>query len=75
MERPTPQPGNPTPEGTPYHLSRDYEDRLDWLENQRRDRTKRNRGTRVPGTRVLFGFTSLFMTAFAFAGAFLRRRT
>ena len=28
-----------TPEITPYHLSRDYEDHLDWLENQRRSRS------------------------------------
>jgi hypothetical protein len=57
---------------TPFLLSRDYEDYLDWQENQRRDRTKRNRGRRIAfGT---FGFTTLFATAFAFAGALLRRR-
>jgi hypothetical protein len=73
MERPEPQPAAPSPQAAassaPYHLSREYEDRLDWLENQRRDRTKRNRGSRV-----LLGFTSLFFTAFAFAGTMFRRR-
>jgi hypothetical protein len=58
------------PTAAPYHLSRAYEDRLDWLENQRRDRTKRGRGQRVLGA-----VQSFFATAFAFAtGALLRRR-
>jgi hypothetical protein len=57
---------------TPHLLSRDYEDYLDWQENQRRDRTKRNRGHRISlGT---FGFGALFATAFAFAGTLMRRR-
>jgi len=54
----------------PYHLSRDYEDRLDWLENQRRDRMNRGRGHRV-----FVAVQSFFTTAFAFSlGALLRRR-
>jgi hypothetical protein len=53
----------------PHLLSRDYEDRLDWLENQRRDKTKRNRGQRV-----LAGMASLLVTVFAFLGLFPRKR-
>lgn len=57
---------------TPHPLSRDYEDYLDWLENQRRDRTKRGRGHRLSfGT---LGVGTLFATAFAFAGTLMRRR-
>ena len=57
------------PQVTPHELTREYEDYLDWLENHRRDRTKRN-----GGHRVFFGVTSLFANVFAFAGAALRRR-
>lgn len=53
----------------PY-LSRDYEDRLDWLENQRRDRMNRGKGQRM-----FVAVHSFFATAFAFSfGALLRRR-
>jgi hypothetical protein len=69
MDRPAPKLAKDTPEAAPYYLSREYEDRLDWLENQRRDRTKRNRGSRL-----FLGFTSLFVSAFVFAGAMFRRR-
>jgi hypothetical protein len=70
MNPATPEPGKPMPTAGPYYLSRDYEDRLDWLENQRRDRTKRGRGQRVLGS-----VQSFFATAFGFTfGAFLRRR-
>ena len=68
MERSTPQPAAQTSAVTPY-LSRDHEDYLDWLENQRRDRTKRSRGHRV-----VSGFTAFVLTAFAFTGTLLRRR-
>jgi len=57
------------PAAAPYHLSREYEDRLDWLENQRRDRTKRSRGHRI-----VAGFATLVLNAFAYTGALLRRR-
>jgi len=57
------------PTAAPYHLSRDYEDRLDWLENQRRGRTKRSRGHRI-----VAGFAALVVSAFAYTGALLRRR-
>ena len=57
-------------EGPHRTISREYEDYLDWLENQRRDRTKRNRGHRI-----LAGAASFLVTAFAFAtGAAVRRR-
>jgi hypothetical protein len=52
----------------PYLLSRDYEDYLDWLENQRRTRTGRRVG------RHWFGALSVFAAAFSLAGAMLRRR-
>lgn len=58
------------PHIAPHLLSRDYEDRLDWLENQRRDKTKRNRGHRM-----MAGVASFLGTVFAFAvGLFPRRR-
>ncbi len=57
------------PAAAPYHLSREYEDRLDWLENQRRDRTKRSRGHRI-----VSGLAALVVNAFAYTGALLRRR-
>ena len=73
MDQPTPHPGNRTPEIAPFLLTRDYEDRLDWLENQRRDRTK---GRQIEDRKggVFLGVASLFVAAFAFAGAILRRR-
>ena len=72
MDQPTPQPSKRTPEIAPYLLSREYEDHLDWLENQRRDRT---RGRRARESKVAFlGIASLCLSVFAFAGALLRRR-
>ena len=59
----TPEPGPPSP----HLLSRDYEDHLDWLENQRRDRTRR-------GRRLGFGVVAAVAAAFTFAGTMLRRR-
>ena len=73
MEQPVRNEGAPssTPESggiPPYLLSRDYEDYLDWLENQRRDRTSRG------GRRASWGVMSLFATAFGLAGVMFRRR-
>jgi hypothetical protein len=73
MEQPVRKQGAPasTPASStvaPYLLSRDYEDYLDWLENQRRSRT--NHG----GGRQLVGVLSVFATAFGLAGAMMRRR-
>ena len=73
MEQPVRNEGAPAskPESRdlpPYLLSRDYEDYLDWLENQRRSRTNRGRG------RWVFGTLSAFATAFSLAGAMMRRR-
>ena len=72
MEQPVRSEGAPTttPEpGTlsPHVLSREYEDYLDWLENQRRDRTGRSR-------RVGFGVFAALAAAFTFAGTMMRRR-
>jgi hypothetical protein len=72
MERPV-RPEGPATPATPHSispdlLSREYEDHLDWLENQRRSR---GRGT---GARAFFGLAAVFVSAFAFAGAFFRRR-
>ena len=53
----------------PHLLSRDYEDHLDWLENQRRDRTRRGRGRRLG-----LGLFAAVVTAFSLAGTMLRRR-
>ena len=53
---------------SPHLLSRDYEDYLDWLENQRRSRTG---GGRI---RRLFGAFSVFAAAFSLAGVVFRRR-
>jgi hypothetical protein len=73
MEKPVrKEGGSSTPEsgGTPPHfLSRDYEDYLDWLENQRRDRIKRRgRG------RISLGILSVFATAVSLAGVMFRKR-
>ena len=46
------------PEITPYLLSRDYEDHLDWLENQRRTRS---------GGGGAFGFLRFFSVGASFA--------
>lgn len=68
MERPSSEQRPDTPEFEPFLVSREYEDYLDWLENQRRDRTRRNlRG-------LLVGLTSAVVTAFTLAGTMLRRR-
>ena len=73
MEQPVRNEGAPASNSdsrdpSPYHLSRDYEDYLDWLENQRRSRTNRRHG------RWVFGTLSAFATAFSLAGAMMRRR-
>ena len=73
MDQPTPHPGNRTPEIAPYLLSRDYEDHLDWLENQRRDRTKGRRAQERKGG-VFLAVASACLTVFAFAGGLVRRR-
>jgi len=69
---PATTPGSTTTPGklSPYLLSRDYEDYLDWLENQRRTRTRSRRG----GGRFIFGALTAFATAFSFAGTLMRRR-
>jgi hypothetical protein len=66
----TPAAGTPADDGIPpYLLSREYEDYLDWLENQRRSR---NTGARRG--RFLTLFSSALLSAFAFAGTMMRRR-
>ena len=74
MEQPVRKEGGSasTPQGggiPPHFLSRDYEDYLDWLENQRRDRIKRGgRG------RISLGILSVFATAVSLAGVMFRKR-
>jgi hypothetical protein len=53
---------------TPHVLSREYEDYLDWRENQRHYRNQR------PLKARLLRIASGILNAFAFAGLFLRRR-
>ena len=55
---------------SPYLLSREYEDHLDWLENQRDTRVKRRRRGR-PWLTTLSSFATV---AVALAGTMLRRR-
>jgi hypothetical protein len=74
MEQPVRNEGGststPEPGGIPPHfLSRKYEDYLDWLENQRRDRIKRGGRHRIG-----FGVLSVFATAVSLAGVMFRRR-
>jgi hypothetical protein len=74
MEQPVRIEGAPTSTSeptplSPHLLSRDYEDYLDWLENQRRSRTGRG-----GGVRSLFGVLSVFGTAAGLAGTLFRRR-
>ena len=64
----TPAPGGRSGDLSPYLLSRDYEDYLDWCENQRRGRSRRGAG------RLIFGAVSAFAAAFSLAGTMLRRR-
>jgi hypothetical protein len=69
-ERSVPPAGSSADDGIPpYLVSREYEDYLDWLENQRRTRAKRNRGGRL-----FTLFSSALVSAVAFAGAMMRRR-
>ena len=73
MEQPVLNQGAPaskpeTPALPPHLLSRDYEDYLDWLENQRRSHT------RGGGIRRLFGTFSVVAAAFSLAGVVFRRR-
>jgi hypothetical protein len=74
MEQPLHNPLPPSPAAqprdlSPHLLSRSYEDYLDWLENQRRSRTRGG-----GGGRLLFGAVSMVATAFSLAGAVMRRR-
>ena len=65
------RPSAPAPRDlSPHLLSRDYEDYLDWLENQRRGRTRGGRGIRG---RIL-GALSGVAAVFTLAGVMLRRR-
>lgn len=68
MEHPGTQPRPTTPEIEPYLVSREYEDYLDWIENQRRGRSDGSLRS------FLVGLTSAVVTAFTLAGTVLRRR-
>ena len=75
MEQPVRSEGVPpsTPASddlSPYLLSRDYEDHLDWLENQRNTRVKRTGRRRF----WLGTLSSIAAVAASLGGTMLRRR-
>ena len=77
MEQPVRSEGAPPPtpasddlDLSPYLLSRDYEDHLDWLENQRDTRVKRTGRRRF----WLGAFTGVAALVASLGGTMLRRR-
>jgi hypothetical protein len=68
MDKPGSHEAPVTPKITPYLLSRDYEDHLDWLENRRRGRNGKTLGSRLAMR------TAALLSACAVALTFVRGR-
>ena len=64
---------SPTPANNgidPHLLSRDYEDHLDWLENQRKGRNRRSRARAWLGA-----FSGVAALALSLAGIMMRKKS